>query len=437
MQKLQVFIAFSGMLALATTFVCSNVSAQEIDRVMPVARVLTVVDAEVLPYETYTHPKPIVGVAPEKYKPNYLPENRTAYGMTQKVISRHDVGCLEFTYKPLRSMAVEVPQPSGKMRRKVITYLVYRVRNRGGHLTTEEVEDEFGYDSYKIVSADQISQEADIEHFQPHIVLEGWAEDFNAGEEVRSKYVKKSYLETYHPYVVEQIERVDRTPGKLHDWKSMSQIDLAVSKGENALGTWGVAIWEDVDPTINYMSIYVQGLTNAFRVSEKLDGSAVFQHKTLQLNFWRAGNEKRIEDDVVVNGIPLSRSVKEQAVYARFYALPGPAIRGYEMEVGSSRSLPLFQIDAKFDKEFNSEMLGTLNKDQLPEPVYKSFTELGIPVPKNTRLTNAIPNNRWVFQIRDGERDREFRVDHDPRYWVKEGKGVKILGQVENLWIYR
>jgi len=253
----------------------------------------------------------------------------------------------------------------------------------------------------------------------------------------QSIYYEKEYLETYLPYVVKQIEQADRTPGKLHTWNSISKVKLDVNKDKNALGVWGVAVWQDVDPTINYFSVDVQGLTNAYRLSENADGTTVFRQKTLQLNFWRSGDDKSIEKDTIVNGIPLSKSLFEQANFCRFYRLPGPSILAYEMEVGTDRSMKLFEIDAKFDDEFNSLLLGDLQKGQLPDPVRADFVSLGINVPAAVTLENKIKDIRWEFQFQDGDRTREFRIDHRDRYWVKRGKGVEIIKDVENLWVYR
>jgi hypothetical protein len=71
-------------------------------------------------------------------------------------------------------------------------------------------------------------------------------------------------------------------------------------------GVWGVATWEDVDPATDHFSIYVQGLTSAYRWEDAKQGepaSYVYKpgdaigtgrrvrQKTLRLNFWRPGDE--------------------------------------------------------------------------------------------------------------------------------------------------
>ena len=80
----------------------------------------------------------------------------------------------------------------------------------------------------------------------------------------------------------------------------MTEQLLAAEKGRAIGGLWGVAIWEDVDPQIDFFSVYVSGLTNAYDwrdSSEGLQAGApvaarpqVHTHKQLQLNFWRPGD---------------------------------------------------------------------------------------------------------------------------------------------------
>src|SRR5690606_1259012 len=65
-------------------------------------------------------------------------------------------------------------------------------------------------------------------------------------------------------------------------------------------GVWGVAMWEDIDPNIDFFSIYVGGLTNAydwadppgaFQAGDPPGKGRRFTQKMLQLNFWRPGDE--------------------------------------------------------------------------------------------------------------------------------------------------
>ena len=64
---------------------------------------------------------------------------------------RRDVWYLEFKFKPVRMIWVDVPQASGKMRRELIWYMVYSVTNPGKALHPAEDTD----GTYKIVPVDK------------------------------------------------------------------------------------------------------------------------------------------------------------------------------------------------------------------------------------------------------------------------------------------
>ena len=72
-----------------------------------------------------------------RHTPNLLSESRTLFEMAKDVEFRQNIWCLEFSFKPLRMLAVDLPQASGKMQRKLIWYMVYRVRNTGAGLAPE------------------------------------------------------------------------------------------------------------------------------------------------------------------------------------------------------------------------------------------------------------------------------------------------------------
>ena len=74
------------------------------------------------------------GIPNLKWTPKTEPNTQTLREMATATVFRRDIWCLEFTFKPVRMMWVDVPQPSGKMQRKLIWYLLYHVTNRGQHL---------------------------------------------------------------------------------------------------------------------------------------------------------------------------------------------------------------------------------------------------------------------------------------------------------------
>ena len=53
------------------------------------------------------------------------------YQWAKDITYRHEVWQLEFEFKPMRMIYVDIPQPSGRMQRKLIWYMVYTVKNTG------------------------------------------------------------------------------------------------------------------------------------------------------------------------------------------------------------------------------------------------------------------------------------------------------------------
>jgi hypothetical protein len=80
---------------------------------------------------------------------------------------------------------------------------------------------------------------------------------------------------------------------------------------------WGVATWTDIDPRIDFFSVFVGGLTNAYRW-EDVPGAyragdppgkgREFVRKMLQLNFWRPGDELNQTEDELRFGVPPGKS---------------------------------------------------------------------------------------------------------------------------------
>ncbi len=110
--------------------------------------VLTVIPPDPQYEETYSGPLELVeiakGLPDTNWEPNYAAKSQTVFEKSKLVVLRREVWSFEFAFKPLRMIYVDVPQASGKMQRKLIWYLVYRVRYLGGDLTPEPSTDEWG-----------------------------------------------------------------------------------------------------------------------------------------------------------------------------------------------------------------------------------------------------------------------------------------------------
>lgn len=193
-----------------------------------------------------------------------------------------DVWCLEFAFKSPRMLEVDVPAADLKMRRKRVWYLLYRVRNTGGRRAVS------GGDGKPEQPFEKLEMPA---RFVPHFLLESLEPVIDADGIARYR----GYLDRLVPTAIPAIRREEKFPAqeRLFDSAGMTTADIA--PGESR---WGVAIWEDVDPRIDFFSVYVRGLTNAMQWRRRPGGAVVRAAdppavqmeqalESLRLDFWR------------------------------------------------------------------------------------------------------------------------------------------------------
>ncbi len=232
-----------------------------------------------------------------KWSPELASNSRTLYGMSEGVKFRRQVSCLEFAFKPLRMIQVDVPSPNGQLERKLVWYLVYSVRNTGE--TLEPVDQADG-----IVSAEP--GKGGPLRFLPSFVLE--SHDLTASGE----RIQKSYLDQLIPAAVAAIQAREARNLTLLNSAQMAEQILEPGDGRADNRVWGVATWTDVDPRIDFFSVYVGGLSNAYRWTDPAGAYKIgdppgtgreFTRKTLQLNFWRPGDEHLQDEREVRFGV--------------------------------------------------------------------------------------------------------------------------------------
>jgi hypothetical protein len=263
------------------------------------------------PAETYSGPRPIVeivkGIPNLEWTPNYDPETNTLQAKASSVVFRRTVWGLTFEFKPVRMIEADVPQPSGRMQRKQIWYLVYRVKNQGYAL--RPVQDGVTYDVEPV--------NFPTRRFFPHFVLS-------------SHEFEKEYLDRIIPAAQAAIQQRENPGTRLYNSVEITRVPIPLSDERVERFVWGVAMWEDVDPRIDFFSIYVRGLTNAFRFEDLEDGykpgdplgsGRVYQFKTLQLNFWRPGDTIDPHEREIRYGIPIDSDQESQQAIIRRYGL--------------------------------------------------------------------------------------------------------------------
>jgi hypothetical protein len=153
----------------------------------------------------------------------------------------------------LRLIQVDLPGANGRLERKTVWYLVYRVKNLGGHLKPVPKEPQAADElasAPEVQSVDEIDPPGII--FIPKFSLEATVE----GQ-------KQVYADRLLPLAIDAIRHREDPNRKLLDSVSISSHPIPLSSATDDRSVWGVATWVDIDPRIDFFSIYVSGLTNA------------------------------------------------------------------------------------------------------------------------------------------------------------------------------
>src|SRR6185436_4688117 len=131
-------VAFLGLVGLWSAALGQDVQPKR--QLAP--GILTVIPPDPEESETWHGPLPLVEVPINidnlDYNPNFEQKSATVFEKSKGVTLRRGIWNLEFAFKPMRMVHVDVPQASGKMQRKLIWYMVYRVKNKGGHFQVTE-----------------------------------------------------------------------------------------------------------------------------------------------------------------------------------------------------------------------------------------------------------------------------------------------------------
>ena len=224
------------------------------------------------------------------------------YDWAKTIEFRHDIWAFDFTFKPVRMVEVDVPAPGGKLQKKLVWYLIYRIKNPGviWHVEPTKYADpdkkvtpkagvEFDFD----VAGQDALIDGKVEvledrrdaalRFMPTFLL------FSRDAEIGKQYLDRIIPASLQPIAQrEDPIRFAKTP--LRNTVDMSG-EIPASTPEEDKSVWGVATWQDVDPRTDFFSIYIQGLTNA-HVRKYVPGKGWwYAQKTLRLDFRRPGDE--------------------------------------------------------------------------------------------------------------------------------------------------
>lgn len=260
--------------------------------------VITLIRPDIQEEETFSGPRELVelsvGVPQLDWTPNLSTKSETLLARVRSTTFRRPIWALDFGFKPLSMIQVDVPRADGTVRTENVWYLVYFVRNNGKHLTPSPNVDDGGRGTFTVEPVDHSIR------FFPNFLLQ-------------CHDVDRVYLDKVIPAAVDAIRRREDPNRKLYDSVSISDVNIPVSTALEDKSVWGVATWVGVDPRSDFFSIYVRGLTNAYRWQDPPDGFKAgdppgtgrrYLYKTLQLNFWRPGDSLDPKESEFRYGVP-------------------------------------------------------------------------------------------------------------------------------------
>jgi len=397
--------------------------------------VLKVFAPEIDARDTFTVPMVLPDLKANEYQGNLIAQAETLRGSTREIVFFRDVWQLEFATLGLRQIKLSFKAPDGAVQNRHYWYLVYRVRNLGKSLSYDENKegDVFPYlvSEAKFDSAKE-DRALSPRSFSPTFELTGWVADG------KGEYSPTSYRDQYLPLVAKEIQKLEDPNQRLFNCLEIGDVEIPLAQAESDPGVWGVAVWEEIDPRVNYVSIRVTGLTNAYRVVASADGKFDVKRKALQLNYWRPGDGAQQDRDFVAYGIPYTDSHAEQVDITKRYALPGPQVIALQVNEVAGREVPVTQVDAEFNLEdFSSPVVSSLDDGKLTEALVNALNLYGFKASDSTAVTQIIDSSMWQFELDVEGKKQKWVLKLEPQHWERDGKGIRFLKSLDHLWIYQ
>ncbi len=246
------------------------------------------------------------------------------YSWAKEVSFRPSIWYLSLELKPMRTIEVELPGPDGRLRRQIVWYLIYKVRNPG--MVYEQVQSPQSAEALKIAktlaSVGQLPipperQFYDIKpnakttiRFVPNFeltTLDSTKFDPKTGKTVPAPM---RYADRFMPLAAKAV-RMREDPGR----EILDSVQMTLRPIQPGEEVWGMALWSGVNPTTDKFSVYISGLTNAMQWEEDLSKytpngrvaeGRTLKFKTLKLNYWKPGDETATgqRSEVFRMGIP-------------------------------------------------------------------------------------------------------------------------------------
>jgi hypothetical protein len=236
-----------------------------------------------------------------------------------------DVWCLQFSFKSVRIIDVDLPNAAGNYDKKKIWYLVYNVKNLGpAELDEKQIKSALvnsalgsavpaGSEKNLPVPKDRTLN--DVERSAPLVVRQQtgiFAPQSGNSDSVRfvPQFIlatkEVAYMDSIIPLALLAIQKREGMKAMPETTASIAQKNI--KPGEDL---WGVAMWTDIDPRINEFSIFVSGLTNAYLWSNKrtdegefvnegkIGEGRIIMRRILKLDWWRVGDANSLNESQI------------------------------------------------------------------------------------------------------------------------------------------
>ena len=236
-----------------------------------------------------------------------------------------DIWCLQFSFKPVRIIEVDLPNAEGNYDKKKIWYLVYNVKNLGPAALDERLINSAvnsalgsGVRSEKNLPVPTDTTLNEVPRSAPLVVRQqtGIFEP-QAGNSDSIRFVPQFILATKEVAYSDRIIPLALQAIQKREWRegmgAMPETTTSITQKEIKPGEdlWGVAMWTDIDPRINEFSIFVSGLTNAYlwanKTTEegelvntgKIGEGRIIMRRILKLDWWRVGDAQSLNESQI------------------------------------------------------------------------------------------------------------------------------------------
>ena len=201
-----------------------------------------------------------------------------------------DLWIAEVQYKPVRHLFMNVTDPTtGETRRELVWYMIYRVIPRDYTELAGDSRDSLltKLRNPNLKPDNTIDSPEGFPLVLPRFVLRS----DDAGEQ--QFYPDEVNLQIQRSVFMREFKERSGDLKLLNSVQAISEVIAPVSVNDpdplqNAV--YGVAVWRNVDPEIDYLTVIMSGFSNAYRISQNDAGETVFEHKVIEQKFGRPGD---------------------------------------------------------------------------------------------------------------------------------------------------